>query len=425
MVTVAVTERRRWTLSPEQRGAIDASDGFWRLADEGYVSYRRAGPAVHQVVGHKYVGRAIVGDLELLIEEKASGTVLALVRAATGAELKIHRVDAPATTFDVVSQHLMREFVTQAGRYVADRRRGRYSYHEASGLALGGQINLARTIGLNAAGHVGQFAYTAGRVVRDEPLDRLVLAGLDELGKAATALDLAPETVYHARWLAGALEEIRDYCFWSAGRSDFLEVAESIEREATTLVADADLARLAAVALLHRGFEPHLPSEGTVPRAWFIDLETLFEQAVRETLRDLLGGFDVDRGLQFDRRMFNGGDDSSRTYPDVVVYQTPVVAGVGDVKYKTLRAAPGGESGEDRTELQAKKEGRADLYQVLIHAASVSADLACLIYVSDDEYVSRYLGRSATGCDTWTVQVRPVKLRADLCRFLGEIGLLP
>ena len=269
MVTVSVTERRRRALTPEQRAAISSSDGFWDIAEAGYVSYRRAGHAVHEVVGHKYVGRAVVGNLEIRVDEKAKGTVLALVQAATGAELRLQQADSPATDFDVVSRHLMHEFVSAAGSYIAHRRAARYEYSPATGPVLAGSLDLSRTIAQQAAGRLGQFAYTEGRVVRDEPLDRVVLAALDELDRAALALKLDDETIYQARWLAGALEEVRDYDYLSTARAEFLDLADRVEQGRETESVDADLARLAAVALLHRGFEPDMPSEGTVPRAWF------------------------------------------------------------------------------------------------------------------------------------------------------------
>ena len=401
------------------------SDGFWELADAGYVSYRRAGAYKHEIIGHKYVGRAIVSDLEVRVEEKAVGTVLALARAATGAELRVQKADSPATDFDLVSQHLMREFVSAAGAYVANRRSPRYEYRPAGGPVLAGSVDLPRTLILNMSGKVGQFAYTEGRVVRDEPLDRVVLAGLHELDRAAPALQLGREIVYDARWLAGALDEVRDATFFATTRDQFLDAADRVERDLDTSNQDADLARLAAVTLLHRGFEPDLPAQGVVPRAWFIDLEALFEQAVRETMRTLLGQYQVDRGQAFHRWMFTGGTDTSKTNPDVVVHQGSIALGVGDVKYKTLKVALGEQADEEDPMLSSKKkEGRPDLYQALIHAASLAAPLAFLVYVSDDDYVSRYLGESATGCQTWTVQVRATELSEDLTQFFREIGLL-
>lgn len=419
-----MTERRRRSLDAEERRAIECADGFWRLGDAGYVSYRRSGTDRFEIVGHKYVGRALVGDIEVQVREKVPGTLLSLIGAATGAELRIEVADSPATEFDVVSRQLLAEFTRAAGRYIADRRVARYQYRHDTGPVLAGALDMPATMRLHATGRLGVFAYRQGAVVRDEPLDRLVLAGLDELDRAATALQLGPNTVYDARWLAGALDEVRDQDFLASSRAAFLAIGDDIERDPAALVEDVDLARLAAVALLHRGFEPDLPGQGEVPRAWFIDLETLFEQAVRETLRELLDSHDVDRGESYARRMFTGGSDASRTNPDIVVHRRGAVRAAGDVKYKSLATALGElPDDEEAPTKRTMKEGRPDLYQVLVHAASLNTDHAFLIYAGEDAYASRYLGRSATGCHTWTTQVRPTHLAQDLARFVGDFGL--
>jgi McrBC 5-methylcytosine restriction system component len=422
---VRVTERRRRLLSDAERAALDATDSFWTLVDAGYISLRRSGARRYEIVGHKYVGRAITGDVETVVAEKAQGTLRALIAAATGSELRIWELGAPATEFDVISRHLMRQFIQAAGRYVAERREARYEYELRSGPVLAGSLDIARTIRVHASGRRHHFAFSSGRVIRDEPLDRVVLAAIDELDRAATALRLDRDTLYDARWLAGALEEIRDERFLSLVPSDYLGLADVIQHRPETIGEDRDLARLAAVALLHRGFEAEREVGGSVPRAWFIDLETLFEQAVRETLRELLDGHEVDRGENLDRWMFTGGADRSRTNPDVVIQTLGLVRAVGDVKYKTLRAALEEIEDEEETAGERRtKEGRPDIYQLLVHAASLDAELAFLVFVSDDEYISRYLGTAATGCRTWTAQVRPAHLRDDLARFAAEMSLV-
>ena len=430
MLTVAsaviqVTERRRRPLSEAERALLDTTDSFWALVDAGYVSLRRSGAHRYEIVGHRYVGRAITGTVETVVAEKAEGTLRALIAAATGAELRIEEVGAPATEFDVISRHLMRQFIQAAGRYIAERRQARYEYEPRSGPVLAGSLDIARTMRVHASGRRDHFAFSSGRVIRDEPLDRVVLAAIDELDRAATALGLDADTLYDARWLAGALEEVRDEQFLSLVSSDYLDMADAIRHHSESVREDGDLARLAAVALLHRGFEAERELGGVVPRAWFVDLETLFEQAVRETLRELLGPHEVDRGENFDRWMFTGGAERSRTNPDVVVHGQGIVRAVGDVKYKTLRVALGeAEDDEEAAGEARKKEGRPDLYQVLVHAASLDSDLAFLVFVSDEEYVSRYLGTAATGCRTWTAQVRPTRLREDLAQFAAEMDLL-
>jgi hypothetical protein len=358
------------------------------------------------------------------VREKVPGTVLALAGAATASELRIEAVDSPATDFDAISRHLMAQFTRAAGRYVAERREPRYQYRNAQGPVLAGSLDMARTIQLHAQGKLGLFAYRQGVVVRDEPLDRLVLAGLDALDRSAVALGLDASTLYDARWLASALEEVRDQRFLSTTAPGFLEVGEVVESDRHRVVADVDLARLAAVALLHRGFEPDEPGSGTVPRALFVNLETLFEQAVRRTLRELLAPLKVDRGEGYERRLFTGGVDGSRTHPDLVVHDGQHVKAVGDVKYKSLARGEGtSEDGELATS-SSKKEGRPDIYQVLSHAASLGGSKAFLIYVGEDAYACRYLGRSATGCPTWTAQVRPRYLAEDLACFIADSRLV-
>lgn len=424
-LVISVTERRRRQLASEERRAIEGTDGFWRLADAGYVSFRRAGSERYEIIGHKYVGRARVGQLEVVVREKAPGTLLALIGAATGAELRVEVARSPGTDFDVVSRHLMGEFIRAAGRYIADRRKPRYQYRRSSGPVLAGSLDMPGTMRLHAStGRLGVFAYRQGTVVRDEPLDRLVLAGLDELDRAAHALRLEAGMLYDARWLAGALAEVRDDPFLALPTTGFLALGDAIERDPATQAEDVDLARLAAVALLHRGFEPELQGHGEVPRAWFLDLETLFEQAVRRTLRALLLDDEVDRGESHERRMFSGGSDASRTNPDIVVHRAGVVRAAGDVKYKTLAVAleEAPDDEEPRTP-RTKKEGRPDLYQVLVHAASLGTERAFLVYAGE-AYICRYLGVSATACRTWTAQVRPTHLTEDLAQFVFDSGLL-
>jgi hypothetical protein len=420
---ISVIERRRRTLTVPEHEALEQSEGFWLLVDSGYVSYRRTGVGRHEIVGHKYVGRAKVGDVEIQVREKVPGALRALVRAATGGELRVELADSAATDFDAVSRCLMDEFTRSAGRYVAERRRPRYDYRSASGPLLAGSLDMAATIRLHASGRPGMFAYRQGRVVRDDPLDRLVLAGLDELDRNGAALGLERTTLYDARSLAGALEEVRDQRFVATTPSSFLLSSDAIERDPATLAEDADLARLATVALLHRGFNLEGVTVDRVPRAWFIDLEALFEQAVRSTLRDLLVDHEVDRGDVYARRMFIGGSDTSRTYPDVVVHRAGKVSSTGDVKYKTLTSSSSPQSvGGGSPTSRRVKEGRPDLYQLLVHAASLDSTHSFLVYPGE-RYVCRYLGRSATGCRTWTAQVRPVHLVDDLVRFANEAAL--
>lgn len=416
---IAITERRRRALSKRERLALDGSEELWDLSFRGLFSVRRSGFGSYEIEGHQYVGRATGRTVELVVSEKVAGTLPALISAATNGMVRLEHAPSPTAEFDRIARLLVEEFTAAAGSYIASRRAPRYRYRPDTGPVLAGSLDMPATMRLHAAGSIDRFAFQRGEIVRDTPLDHLVLAALDELDRASQTLELPPETIFESRWLGGALAEVRTDAFSRLDQADLLAVADSIAADRDALDEDADLARLASVVLLHQGFGGQ-PSDGkTVPRSWFINLERLFEQAVRQTLDRLLTTRAVDKGSHFERRMFAGGIDSSRTNPDLVVHDRICPVAAGDVKYKSLSDGnPGRKPISERG-----PASRPDLYQLLVHAASLSCRKAFLVYASDDAYDNRYLGRSATGCDTWIVQVRPQDLQADLTRLSDELEL--
>jgi 5-methylcytosine-specific restriction endonuclease McrBC regulatory subunit McrC len=349
-----------------------------------------------------------MGSVDIEIHEKIPDTLATLISSATGSSVRVESMDSPSTDFGPVSQYLMKEFIRAAGSYISGRRKPSYRYQAAEGPSLAGSLDMVATMHSHARGRLGLFAYQRCTVVRDEPLDRVVLAGLDGLNRAASALSLDPATAYEGRWLAGALEEVRDSRYIDTSEAEILSIGDEIASDPATIPRDRDLARLAAIALIHKGFEPTLQPDGYAPRGLFLNLEAIFEQAVRETLRELLDGFTVDIGEHYERRVFTEGIDSSKANPDVVIHRDGVVAAVGDVKYKDLGGG---------------KEKRQDLYQVLVHAATLGAERAFLVYPSNDVFGCNFLGRAATGSRTWAIRVRPTELDVGLSQFTTEIGL--
>ncbi|HET9162331.1 MAG TPA: hypothetical protein VFN89_02645 [Solirubrobacterales bacterium] len=392
---------------------LQLDDGFWRLVQEGYIGCRQLSPGQYEIEGQKYVGRARIDHVDLDVSEKVPGALGALAAFASGVVLRVEQQDAVSGEFDSLSRVLMAEFTSAAGEYISQRRQAAFVYRNKIGSILAGRLDMPATIRLHASGRPGLFAFQQGVVTRDRPLDRIVLGALDELDRSASVLNLAPGTLYEARWLAGALEEVRDDAFLATTTTGFLTLIDNLGSDKNLLPKDIDLSRLATTVLLHHGFGCRTQSS-TVPRALFINIEKLFEQAVYELLGEICGHLLVDKGESFERRMFTDGQDTSRTHPDVVVHTNDEVLAVGDVKYKSLTSS---RMGEERP----KKEGRGDLYQVLVHAASLNARRAFLIYPSDDSKDYRYLGLSATGCRMWTARVRPAHLRTDLEQLVDHV----
>lgn len=409
----------------DEWNAISQNRAFWRLVESGFVSITQRGPVDYEIRGQQYVGRALAGDVEVIVGEKVTGSLAAMLGFATASDVVIEKAQSPAASFDALSRALMSHFVEAAGRYIADRRVAHYEYQPAVGVSLGGSIDLPRTIALHSRGLSHLLAFERGRVVRDTPLDHVTLAALDEIDRAGGALNLDQRTLYDARWLAGALDELRGGTFDLSTKLDFLDTADDIANSTESGELDIDLARLAAVVLLHQGFAFTPESEAVVPRAWFINLETLFEQAVRRRLRQLLGSHRVDRGGKLSRRLFVAGSDSSKVNPDVVVHDGDVVHAAADVKYKSLHDTDaGGENASDKAE-RVRKAARADLYQLLVHSATLKAGRAFLIYASDTDYRVRYHGLASTGAQLWTAEVRVSALEEDLSAAAAAVGLFP
>jgi hypothetical protein len=162
--------------------------------------------------------------------------------------------------------------------------------------------------------------------------------------------------------------------------------------------------RLAGVILSHESFERTADDRTQVPRAWFLNLESLFETAVRRTLSSLCrDGWIVKRGVKppvFPETQieFKGAD--------LLVTRDGSVKAVGDVKYKEWAG------GADAS----------DLYQLLVHAAAFSSPLAFLVFPGE-RFAARSLGTATTGCATWLFSVDVRRLRGDLATVLSTMGL--
>jgi hypothetical protein len=178
--------------------------------------------------------------------------------------------------------------------------------------------------------------------------------------------------------------------------------------EATEL-ADApppereDLLSLASLLLSHQSLEPDAPVLRSAPRAWFVNLEALFERVVLASLRAA-----APRGM----RVAKGGPDGRAVFPDTghleadpdLVIGQPAAA-VGDVKYKTWDG--------DAT--------ASDLYQLLVHASTFEANEAFLVFPAD-HFEEVDLGVSTTGCRSRLFAINVADVPAAMMHILEIVG---
>lgn len=383
--SISVPERGTADLSATQWDQLARVDVFWALVDAKIIvaENRRGGRA--RLRGSCYVGRALCGDVVLECREKVDGALLALLDAAIG-NFKLLRSPSPATELGPTIALIVRAFVAEVRQYVGNGREWRYDHHRTVSSLVSGRMHVPTTVGLRARGMRHLVAFDRPAISYAVDLNRIVFAALREVEVLSRLADLPPSDVSTARAMSLFFDDCRDPDTLSgsttalaARAADLLEGPDGDRHNA--------MLALAGVLLSHNSFEPTTPLLGGVPLSWFLNLEILFERAVRQRLRAVTApNVSVNKGAAATTPIFRE-TGTLVADPDLVV-RSPTKTVVGDVKYKnwTGVAEP------------------SDMYQLLTHAAAFGADIAFLVYPSD-QFEAFNLGHAATGPATWLFAV--------------------
>lgn len=390
---------------------VSGDAAFWRLVDSRRIKVSQTGRNRVRLEGTSYVGRALVGGVRIEVVEKIEGALASLLKFATHDAFRVDRVEGPVTELGELTSLLVRQFLQAVRRYASEGREFRYSKRAMVGGLAGGRMDLIKTIALRARGMRHLIAYDKVVIDRRIPLNRVVLAALREVEHLAPLINLSGGDLATARGLSVLFDDCRDTEVVFGRREDKASAARRLAGEPAH-ARHRDMLMLAGVILSHAGFEKSDALPGTLPRAWFLNLETLFETAVRRVMQDLLRpGAQVAKAPEpkppiFERRKLPAN-------PDLVVTSAAGVLAVGDVKYKDVAGAR-----------WAKKIKRGDLYQLLMHAAAYKAPTCFLIY-PHDRFMAYDFGMSATGCRTWAFTVDLRNLPDGVSKAATAVGLTP
>jgi hypothetical protein len=203
-------------------------------------------------------------------------------------------------------------------------------------------------------------------------------------------MDYLAESEGHTRMSsAGLIPALVRTC----GNSEPSREAACIATLACSTAVATDWADARALAL-HIGVRSG-PSEEWIPDSYFINLETLFESAVLQALREVGDRWNgVDAGarqgvyLLADSRLYEAE-------PDIVVGASGRVGLVGDCKYKDLQVRPEPD----------------DVYQLIAHCRAFGSSLGLIIYPGDGTMVER-LGSTIGGVEVYcgTVSLRDLAM---------------
>ncbi|HOE81842.1 MAG TPA: hypothetical protein PK329_02570 [Myxococcota bacterium] len=404
---VRVPERGRVDVTQVEWRNLASAPAFWSLVEKGIISVEHPSANRVRLVGTCYVGRAIIDDVVVEVHEKVEGALAALLAHATRASFRVEKLAAPASELGPLIGLLAAQFVEALRRYVSRGREFFYRREKRVGSLVGGKVDVTGTIRLHARGlrHLVQFEKNT--VAHNTPFNRVALAALREVDRLSRLVPVDRDAVAHARALAILFSDCRDTSVLFGARSEMVRLAQGLEAE-TKDSARRDLLALSMLLLAHESFE-HTASTGSAsPRAWFLNLETLFEAAVRNTMDFVVGpGARVSAGRDAPMPIFPATPIKEyRANPDLVVRTGSTAAAVGDVKYKAIDEGP----------------AASDIYQLLVHATAFGSAEAFLVYPSDS-FSCTDLGVSTAGPRVRVFAVDARDLADHMGRVLDVLGV--
>lgn len=403
LIRVCVPERGYTDVDQSVWSALQASQDFRRLHAEGVldVAYRPLGKV--RLKGTCYVGHAVCGDVLLEFCEKVDGALTALLAFASHSAFRLSKAQAATSELGDLVVLLVSQFLDTVTTYTSSGRRFQYSTKKSAGSLVGGKLDITKSIQLRARGLGHLLAFEKNIVTFGTPINRIVLAALSEVEHLAQLIRLPERTIVKSRGLSMLFADCRDHETLYRERSYFAAMALRLaESESDELIRD--LMSLASVMLSHESFDSSSGQPTGLPRTWFLNLENLFETAVRNILSELCAEASVLRGGESPQAIFSGERREYRANPDIVISSSSLSV-IGDVKYKIFDGSA----------------TAGDVYQLLAHAEAFGASKAFLIFPGDSFFVRR-LGVTRGEIDTAFFSVRVQYLRDDLASVAADFG---
>jgi 5-methylcytosine-specific restriction endonuclease McrBC regulatory subunit McrC len=381
---------------------------IWKLIDQKILSVSQLSKTRMRLSGSCYVGRVSLEGLQLEFQEKVNGAVVALISDATHESFRIQQVSGVASKLGDLASLLIYHFLNGVKRYLSAGRNFCYEKKSEVGSLIGGRINVTGTIKIRARGLKHLVAFERNVLSRSTLKNRVVAAALREVERLGAIVQLQPKQIALARGLSSMFADCHDREVLFARRDLFVQHAMMLSDQSTDTV-EKDLLLLSAVILAHQSFEAGSPAGGSVPRAWFLNLENLFQVATARVFEDhYAGGNRVVNGHASRVFIFDQERQLYSARPDIVLSNKISSTAVGDVKYKPWTAQP----------------DASDLYQLLVHTRAFQASKCFLVY-AHDRFEMKYLGISSTGAQTWAFAVDIRNLAHDVCAILKALELLP
>lgn len=407
--SIRVPERGKSVLTSSQWNALSSDLNLLRLREQGVFKVHLSAFGGAEIEGLSYVGRVRSKHIELEIHEKEEGALRLLIGFAEGSAFKMLRMPGAATQPGSLMNIIAREYLKILANYLAAGHEKIYRRTARVGALAGGKLDLVATLLLRAKGATHLIASKRDVLTAATPFNEIMLGCLREidlLHRLGFVTDA--DILSHARGFSVLLSEARSKEV-VMGQNKLL-----VNRAAELLPSTFDATRrelleFASVILSHQSFE-NVPSvsEASVPRSWFLNLETLFEKAVRKILQQASVSTPEVLVRKVRTFIFPSFRARFRANPDLVISKQQSVVAVGDVKYKAW--------------IEGETPGTDDVYQLLTHARAFNARRAFLIYPGKLFNILR-LGNASGGCAVDVYQVSVESFASDMALVAEDIEL--
>ena len=363
---VSVPERGHTDIDVPTWDELANEAAFWSLVDQGILTVSRPSTIKVRLHGGCYVGRCLCGHTLIELCEKTEHSLGSLLEFASSSSFRVEPLSTQATELGPLTALLVSRFLDSVTEYVSAGREFEYTTAKQVGSLIGGKINVTRTVRLHSRGLRHLISFEKSTASYCTAANRVILATLHEVENLTRLVRIPEGDIARSRGLALLFSDCQDVEVLFGDRRTLAVEATDLQVDAPSYLCD--VLSLAGILLGHQSFEHAVPQPGRVPRAWFLNLETLFESAVRIVIRDLYKNvYSVYRGSTVAPCIFDAETAEFHAHPDVVVDKDNSTILVGDVKYKSW----------------SRTAAASDLYQLLTHAATFHSDKAFLAGISN------------------------------------------
>jgi 5-methylcytosine-specific restriction endonuclease McrBC regulatory subunit McrC len=406
--TIIATERSTEPLSKTQYAQLEESDAFLKLIDNGVVTLIRSRDIPFGVRASSSVGQAVLEDgSRLVIHEKSPGALRTLLEWSLPEDLRSVEVPSAVSATGPVLEIYARQFLVHLGYYLRHGRLKKYRSELTISSNPSGRLATAETAGLFARGIRGKIAHHKVSLTADILVNRLLGLAIREVERLFRTENNDPEKLGLARMYAPLFQDVRTHEIeawdWKNKAKAFTAVEGSIKARDELRSALA----YARALLLHLGAWPEEDQGFKVPDSFFLNLETLFQDAVSQVLTRIMAPLPVSDGASLKCPLFEDLKDRYIADPDFVIddgTHHPIL--VGDCKYKELESHP----------------AHSDVYQLVSHCVALNVSTALLVYPGET-FTFEELGETQSGAKIYYSTVRLNQLRVDLKTCMTKLSV--